>query len=337
MAKKIKTQTATVTTQVETTQTETTPEVFKAPVVRQNPGSAFDWHPLAWAFPMGDVSGPEWEAFCNSVAENQQESIVLYEFTGPDGKPVKQLLDGRRRELACLTRGVEPRYVPFTGTVEEARRLAVDANLHRRHLSESQRAMVAVGLAAAMAEVAAMAKAKKAKAKKTKAQPDAGTNLSSLSANGEVLASPGVAPEVPDFDGPVDDRSPVEAAAQAVNVSPMSVKLAKRVKDKGIAELQELVEDDKVAVSAAAELAKLPEDEQLDVVRKGPKAVAQRAAEMRQKAKAENKPAPLPCDPELLDALRNTDCVMSAVVNEETAEVVVELMNGQTYRLTRLK
>ena len=60
-----------------------------------------------------------------------------------DGK----ILDGRNRFLACQRAGVEPVTVPFHGTREEALRLVVSLNIRRRHLDESQRAMVAARIA----------------------------------------------------------------------------------------------------------------------------------------------------------------------------------------------
>jgi ParB-like chromosome segregation protein Spo0J len=65
-----------------------------------------------------------------------QEPIVLL-----DGA----ILDGRNRYNACLAAGVEPAFVPFRG--EDALKFVLAANLHRRHLNESQRSMIAAKLA----------------------------------------------------------------------------------------------------------------------------------------------------------------------------------------------
>jgi hypothetical protein len=69
-------------------------------------------------------------------ASGLQEPIVLLD---------KRILDGRNRWLACQAARVKPRFVDFRGDDPVA--FVLSANLHRRHLSESQRAMCAARLA----------------------------------------------------------------------------------------------------------------------------------------------------------------------------------------------
>jgi hypothetical protein len=54
------------------------------------------------------------------------------------------ILDGRNRFRACLLAGVEPHFEPYTG--KNPLGFIVSRYLRRRHLSESQRAMVAAKL-----------------------------------------------------------------------------------------------------------------------------------------------------------------------------------------------
>ncbi len=54
-----------------------------------------------------------------------------------------KILDGRHRYEACKAVGVQPHYIGFEGTDEDALALVVSENLARRHLNESQRGIVA--------------------------------------------------------------------------------------------------------------------------------------------------------------------------------------------------
>lgn len=93
-------------------------------------------HPAATIFP--EMSAAEIDALALDIAAHGlRDPIVIY-----DG----QVLDGRHRQRACAEAGVEPRYVEWDGNgTPEA--FVLSKNLHRRHLSASQRAMIAARLA----------------------------------------------------------------------------------------------------------------------------------------------------------------------------------------------
>jgi ParB-like chromosome segregation protein Spo0J len=94
-------------------------------------------HPLCQAFPAMDDEA--FEQLRDDIAVNgQRNPILLYE---------DQILDGRHRLQACLVLGIEPRFQTFTGTWEQAKAAVCSENLHRRHLTTSQRAMIAASLA----------------------------------------------------------------------------------------------------------------------------------------------------------------------------------------------
>jgi hypothetical protein len=94
----------------------------------------YDFHDLCCIFPR--CSDEELQLLVSDIRENGlQNPITLFE-----GK----ILDGRNRYLACQLLGIEPEYVPFEGT--EPMSFVISHNLCRRHLSESQRAMVAAAV-----------------------------------------------------------------------------------------------------------------------------------------------------------------------------------------------
>lgn len=93
------------------------------------------FHPLADLFPL--IEGAEFDELVSSIKENgQRETIVTLD---------DQILDGRNRYRACLAAGVEPRIEAFKGS--DPIKYVMDVNIHRRHLNESQRALIAAKLA----------------------------------------------------------------------------------------------------------------------------------------------------------------------------------------------
>jgi ParB-like chromosome segregation protein Spo0J len=88
-------------------------------------------HRFCEIFPVADES--TLQDMANSISQHGlQEDIVTYE-----GK----ILDGRSRYSACLIAGVEPIFEEFSG--DDALQYVITKNLHRRHLTASQRAFVA--------------------------------------------------------------------------------------------------------------------------------------------------------------------------------------------------
>lgn len=193
-----------------------------------------EFHEYAGIFPL--LEGREFDELCADIKANgQREPIWIY-----DGK----VLDGRNRFRACESVGVTPRTEVYTG--DDALAFVLSLNLHRRHLSESQRGMVA-------AKVANL----------SEGRPSETAQICAVSQ---------------------------ELAAEMLNVSRRTVQAAVKVKDEGAPELVRAVESGRVSVSAAADVATLPKEEQTVIVAKGEREILEAAKQIRAE-KAEIKKA----------------------------------------------
>ena len=97
-------------------------------------------HPAADLFPMlGDEQLAELAADIH--LRGLVEPIVTITVDG-----AILILDGRNRYRACFAAGVEPRTVPWDGTGGSPTGFVLAKNIHRRHLTPSQRAAIAVDL-----------------------------------------------------------------------------------------------------------------------------------------------------------------------------------------------
>jgi ParB-like chromosome segregation protein Spo0J len=95
-------------------------------------------HPFADVFPMLDDA--ELQKLAEDIQQNGQLQPILVTKDG-------LILDGRNRWAACERVGITPATKIVSGDDEELLQMALGLNLHRRHLNESQRAMVADKLA----------------------------------------------------------------------------------------------------------------------------------------------------------------------------------------------
>ena len=91
-----------------------------------------DFHEFCEMFP--DAAQEEFNGLVEDIKLNGLlEPIMLFE-----GK----ILDGRTRYKACVAADVPPTFMPFTGDRDEAYCYVVSKNLHRRHLTNVQRAFL---------------------------------------------------------------------------------------------------------------------------------------------------------------------------------------------------
>ena len=94
-----------------------------------------EFHWISGIFPM--MHPAEFE----ELAEDIKITGLLHPITRYQGK----VLDGRNRERACAETGAEPRYTDYEG--DDPLAFVLSMNMKRRHLDESQRAMVGMRVA----------------------------------------------------------------------------------------------------------------------------------------------------------------------------------------------
>jgi hypothetical protein len=98
--------------------------------------SSVDIHPAAELFPM--MSAEEYAGLVDDIHQHgQREKIVMWQ---------GQLLDGRNRLKACIELDIEPEVIELPEDADPVAFIC-SLNVHRRHLSTSQRAMIAGMLA----------------------------------------------------------------------------------------------------------------------------------------------------------------------------------------------
>ena len=191
---------------------------------------ALKFHPLADIFPL--MTEAELAGLVEDIKENGlRDPIILHE---------SMILDGRNRHAACLKAGVEPISKRWDGHGDPLG-FVVSKNLHRRHLDQSQRSMVA-------GKVANMRQGERS--------------------------------DLPPIGGRLPPISQTDAA-KMLNVSERSISRARSVLERGVPELKAAVESGNVSLWAADEIAHCPKEEQQMVVAKGSKEVAKAAEKKR--------------------------------------------------------
>lgn len=92
-------------------------------------------HPAADVFP--EMTDTEFSELVEDIRANGLHDPIV---TTPD----REILDGRHRYRACVEAGMDPQFRTYEG---EPWRYVISTNLHRRHLTDTQRAMIAAKVA----------------------------------------------------------------------------------------------------------------------------------------------------------------------------------------------
>lgn len=98
--------------------------------------AGFKVHPAAELFPM--MTDAEMAALVDDIRTNGQDEPIEIDSAG-------LLIDGRNRAKACEQLGIQPERRIFHGA--DVWQHVISRNLHRRHLSVAQRAMIAARIA----------------------------------------------------------------------------------------------------------------------------------------------------------------------------------------------
>ncbi|HWW46564.1 MAG TPA: MT-A70 family methyltransferase [Xanthobacteraceae bacterium] len=204
------------------------------------------FHPLAEIFPL--IAGDDFDALVEDVREHGiRDPIILLEKQVIDGRnrfrALQQLIEtgevlgdgwGHRRGQALTPSALEPPQLWFHAYNRsldgDPLAWVLSKNLKRRHLNESQRAMVAAKIA-------------------------------NLGVGRPKVGNDPVAPHIPPIGG-ISAR----ATAAMLNVGARSVERARAVLSEGVAELQQAVERGAIAVSAAAVIAHATPGEQAAIL-----------------------------------------------------------------------
>jgi hypothetical protein len=193
----------------------------------------YAFHEYANLFPL--LANGELNQLADDIAENGLSSpITIYE-----GK----ILDGRNRYRACQIAEVTPKFEEYKG--KDPLAFVVSHNLHRRHLTESQRGMVASKLATMRV----------------------GDNQY------KKVGAPIGAPSV--------SKKDIATAAEQLQVGKTTVDRARRVEKQGAPELIKAVESGEIKLGAAETILTLPKAQQAALVKEGIEAVREKAAEIR--------------------------------------------------------
>ena len=181
-------------------------------------------HPVASLFPM--IDDDALNALAEDIKKNGQREPILVAFL--DGRELNEpvIVDGRNRFKACEIAGVEPEFSnDYVMEPDEIGPWVISHNLHRRHLTTSQKAMVGQGYLTFLKDEA-------------KKRQGARNDLKDIKKNSSRSESEGT-------------LQSTARAGQMVGVSKASIQDADFVMQND-PELAQQVRDSKVTVSAAA-------------------------------------------------------------------------------------
>ncbi len=257
-----------------------------------------EFHEVAKLFPL--MNEQDYEALKSDIATNGLlEPIVVHRGL---------IVDGRQRYRACNELGIEPRMREWDGK-GSLLHFVVSMNLHRRHLTTSQRAMLAADLKPLFEQEA-------------RARQGARTDLRATI--------------------PEKERGKAsEHAARLVNVSPRSVESASKIREQGIPALADAVKKGDLSVALAAAIADLPKSNQKGVMslpnKRQMRETAKHFHEVQRKTVAhqiETRTSTGEIVVPIMDLLRRTKRVLG---NRDAESMAIEFFESFPYQQKALK
>jgi DNA-binding CsgD family transcriptional regulator len=216
-------------------------------------------HPVAGLFPL--MEGVRFRNLVEDIRANGQRVPVVLDAEGT-------LLDGRNRARACQELGIDVKETRYAG--DDAEAWIISHNVHRRHLTESQRAMVAARLTELHRGGDRRSSSFKQSSDRLNLQLNAGGAGRTESGAGQALAA---------------EQVSIADAASQLSIGYASVGRAKAVLKSGDQELIRAVESGEKSVTTAAEVArarkKRPPKEQPPQPEQSPKPLTERGDEIR--------------------------------------------------------
>jgi len=210
-------------------------------------------HPYADCYPM--ISGEAWCRFCESIMESKGplQKIVVWK---DQERNTTWLIDGRNRLKACQDLRIEIKeaiYKDFQDD-DEVRTFINGINEQRRHMTKQQRTAVALEM---MEVQKKLGREIQKELGRTHGQP--------LLANWPKGSSH-------------DSRKIV---AEELEVAESEIKRAKIIQDRGAKETFEAYKQGLASTNALRLISDLPEEEQVEIVNQGKKAIKEKASEIR--------------------------------------------------------
>lgn len=200
-------------------------------------------HPAAELFP--EMTDAEFAELVEDIRANGLHDPIVT-------TPQREILDGRHRYQACMDLGIDPQFRRYQG---EPWRYVISTNLHRRHLTDTQRARIAAKMA---------------------------------------NRNPGRPKKTPSADGVSPPPSQAQAR-EMFQVSESSVTRARAVENTGTDSLKSAVDSGVVTLSAGAALARsTPEEQDAAVIELSQHRKAEPPAEDGTETKPEPKPRQRP-------------------------------------------